>query len=193
MLAAALLAAVLGAFASRALDGGWLARTAPVQAALVNHARAGAPRSPRPGDPIPDVHVRDRQGRDVRLSTALAGRPTLVNLWASWCGPCVREMPALDAFSRQQGTNGVQVVGIALDTALGVEAFLATHPVRYQVLVDTPGPADAGVRLGDTRGVLPFSVLVDGHGQVLRQWVGPLTAADLDRIAGEAARHPTHD
>jgi len=97
-------------------------------------------------------------------------------------------MPALDAFARRQGANGVQVVGIALDDADAVRAFLRTRPVTYPILIDAPGPADAGVRLGNARGVLPYSVLVGVDGRILRRWVGPLETGDLDDWAAEASR-----
>jgi thiol-disulfide isomerase/thioredoxin len=104
----------------------------------------------------------------------------LLNLWASWCGPCIKEMPELDRFARAQGANGTQVVGIALDDAAAVEAFLQRTPVNYPLLIDTPGPRDAGVRLGNPQGVLPYSILVDGQGRVLKQKIGPFSTGEID-------------
>ena len=193
LLVGALFAGVLGAVASRAIDGGWLGRTGPVQAALVTRARAGDAQAPLAGSQLPDLVLPDRRGTRTRLADLTRSRPALINLWASWCAPCIREMPALDAFARAQGANGVQVVGIALDTSDAVDRFLASHPVSYPVLLDSPGPADAGVRLGDVRGVLPYSVLVDARGRVLRQWVGPLQPDDLRALARESGATPTAD
>ena len=127
----------------------------------------------RRGDLVPAFDVVDLDGATLRLPEAYAGRPVLVNLWASWCGPCIEEMPELDRFAREQGDNGVQVLGIALDDAEAVRAFLDRIPVDYAIALDAPGPADAGVRLGNPRGVLPYTVLVGADGRLLKQRIGP--------------------
>ena len=104
---------------------------------------------------------------------AWASKPTLVNVWASWSAPCLKEMPDLQAFSAQHAANGVQVVGIALDDAPPARAMLTRLGVTYPNLMDAPGPADAGVRLGNPAGVLPYSVLVSADGRVLKTRIGP--------------------
>lgn len=186
VLAAALAAGALGIAANLSLDHPGMSRTRAGQALLLRTRAGQDAGSLKAGDMLPDLEVPDLAGRSTRLRPKLAGRPALINVWASWCGPCIEEMPALEAFSRQQGPNGVQVAGIALDEPAAVRDFLRRIPVRYPLYVDTPGPADAGVRLGNPRGVLPYSVLVDARGRVLRQWVGPLRSTDLDRWAAEA-------
>lgn len=124
----------------------------------------------------------------MQLPQAHAGRPQLINLWASWCGPCIEEMPELDRFAGQQGDQGTQVVGIALDDADAVRAFLERVPVRYPILIDAAGPADAGVQLGNVKGVLPYSVLVDAQGRLLKQKVGPFRDGEIDSWAAQSGR-----
>ena len=114
------------------------------------------------------------------------GTRTLVNVWASWCGPCIEEMPELQRYHGDQGANGVQVVGIALDERDAVEAFLRRIPVEYTILLDIPGPADAGVRLGNPAGVLPYTVLLDAEGRLLRQKIGPFAHGEIDAWAADA-------
>lgn len=143
------------------------------------------------GGRIPALAFDGLDGRRQDLATLLAGRPALLNFWASWCGPCLAEMPALSAFAAQQGANGVQVVGIALDDRDAVAEFLRRRPVGYPILLETPGAGDASVRLGDVRGVLPYSVLVGADGHVLKRHAGALSPGDLERWAAEAA--PTRD
>jgi peroxiredoxin len=92
-------------------------------------------------------------------------------------------MPALQRFHAQQGGNGVQVVGIALDDPGAVREFLARAGVRYPILIDAPGPTDAGVRLGNPKGVLPYSVLVSADGRLLRQHLGPLADDEIAQWA----------
>ncbi len=189
---AAALAGALGVAASLRVDQGWLARTGPVQHMLKQPKDGQAPTAPvaREGDRLPSLTLPDPQGRPTQLAGLVDARPALINVWATWCGPCIKEMPLLDGFSRQQGANGVQVIGIALDDAAAVRDFLARHRIGYPSLVDVPGTADAGVRLGNPRGVLPYSVLVDGDGRIVEQWVGPLEQHDLDAWAARVASVP---
>ncbi len=171
-----------------------LARTEAGQRVLDTTLRARAPAAPdgvivaERGGIVPPMQVRALDGRVVQLPEAWAGRATLVNLWASWCAPCLKEMPELDAYARQQGADGVQVVGIALDDAAAVQAFVSRLGIGYPSLVDAPGPADAGVRLGNPAGVLPYTVLVSAEGRLLKTRIGPFE--DLDDIATWANATP---
>ena len=162
ILLVAVAAGALGLFAGLMTSGpGPLLRTELGQRALNGALTASAPPPPAGvavaarGRPVPTFSLRDLAGREVRLPQAYAGRPLLVNVWATWCGPCRQEMPELQRFAAAQGDNGTQVVGIALDDAAAVAAFVRETGVRYPILLDTPGPADAGVRLGNPKGVLP--------------------------------------
>ena len=74
----------------------------------------------------------------------------------------------------------MQVVGLALDTPENIRGFLRRVPVDYPILVDTPGPADASVWLGNRKGVLPYSVLIGADGRVIKQKVGPFAPREID-------------
>jgi thiol-disulfide isomerase/thioredoxin len=187
VVAVALLAGALGVVASLLTNGpGPLLRTETGQRLLGVLAGASAPEPPSGvvvpgrGDPIPAFALRDLDGNAVAFPGDHAGRPMLVNLWASWCGPCIEEMPELQRFATAQGPDGVQVVGIALDDAGAVRAFLQRIPVDYPILLDAPGPADAGVRLGNPAGVLPYSILVSAEGRLLKQRIGPFAHGEID-------------
>ncbi|GAB1597029.1 TlpA family protein disulfide reductase [Lysobacter claricitrinus] len=179
----ALLAGALGIAANLATNRDW--RTSTRLGRTVERATST---SGALGQSAPRIELPGPDGRRHALADLARGRPLLVNLWASWCGPCLEEMPALDRFARQQGSNGVQVVGIALDDADAVGAFLKAHPVAYPILIDTPGAGDAGARLGNARGVLPYSVLIGADGRIVRRWAGPLKPADLTNWAAAAPR-----
>jgi thiol-disulfide isomerase/thioredoxin len=187
----ALAAGTLGVVASIAINGpGPLLGTEAGQRVVQEAYRAAAPEPPAGvtvagrGDPVPAFAVPGLDGRPVDVPATWAGRPLLVNVWASWCGPCVKEMPELQRFHAQQGANGTQVVGIALDDAAAVRDFLQRVPVDYPILVDAAGPADAGVRLGNPKGVLPYSVLLSADGTLLKQRIGPFADGEIDDWAG---------
>lgn len=101
------------------------------------------------------------------------GRWRLINFWASWCPPCVKEMPLLDAFHGAQGSKGVQVIGIALEDAADARAFLERVPVDFPNFAEPNSPRDSSVRLGNARGLLPYTVLIDPQGRLVAQHLGP--------------------
>lgn len=190
VLVVALVAGALGVVASLLTSGpGPLLRTELGQRALNAVASASAPEPPTGtpvatrGEPIPALTLPDLAGAPHALPGAWPGRTLLVNVWASWCGPCIEEMPELQRFATEQANNGVQVVGIALDDPASVEAFLKRVPVAYPILIDAPGPADAGVRLGNPKGVLPYSVLVSADGRLLKQRIGPFAPGEISSWA----------
>ncbi len=160
--------------------GWWQGRQAARDEAAAAAAVPAGVHPARPGDAMPVIRLPDLDGNVVDLAAIAPGRPLLVNAWASWCGPCVEEMPELQRYARAQGADGVQVVGLALDTPENVRGFLARVPVDYPILLDQPGPADASVHLGNTRGLLPYSVLVDARGRVVRQKLGPFEAGEIE-------------
>lgn len=187
ILLVAAIAGVLGAGAGLLLNGpGPLLRTEVGQRALQSAMETSAPTPPadlpiaRRGQIIPTLQLPTLDGATVQLPAAFADRPILINLWASWCGPCIQEMPELDRFAATQGANGTQVVGIALDDADAVRDFLKRIPVRYPIALDRPGPRDAGVQLGNPKGVLPYTVLVSADGRLLKQKIGPFEHGEID-------------
>lgn len=187
VVAIAVVAGGLGVLASLFVGGpGPLLGTEAGQRLYADTLSATAPAPPEGvtvpgrGDIVVPFDVAVLDGRTLSLPAAYAGRRVLVNVWASWCGPCIEEMPELDRFARDQGANGVQVLGLALDDADAVRAFLARIPVRYPIAIDAPGPADAGVRLGNPRGVLPYTALLSEDGRLLKQRIGPFAHGEID-------------
>lgn len=180
----ATLAAVAGAIASLLFEptvAYRLAGTEVGQRALDTVLRAQAAPPPagitiaQRGQRIPTMQLHDTSGQPITVPNTWEGHVTLVNLWATWCAPCLKEMPDLQAFAQAQGNAGVRVTGIALDDAAAVRDFIQQHAIRYPILADTAGPADAGVRLGNPAGVLPFTALIDAEGRLLKTRIGPFS------------------
>ena len=186
ILIAALAAGALGVLASLWFGGSPLLRTDSGQRALRAAVDATAPAPPagvtpaKPGEAMPPISLPDLHGQVQALPGIYAGRPLLINVWASWCGPCIDEMPELQRFANSQGAAGTQVIGLALDTPEAIKDFLTRVPVDYPILVDTPGPADASVWLGNRKGVLPYSVLVAADGKIVKQKIGPFAHGEIE-------------
>ena len=112
------------------------------------------------------------------------GRPLVVNFWATWCPPCVKEMPELDRFAREFSGRGWQVLGIAIDQSAAVQKFLQQAPVGFPIaLTDTTTGLDWVRRLGNPAGGLPFTLQFGPDGGLARRRLGPTTFEELSRWA----------
>ena len=158
------------------------------QAGHADHAEdAGHSAASAPDAAAPDLQAMrfDRPDGSALALADFAGRPLLLNFWASWCPPCVTELPLLDRFHREQPAHGWQVVGVAVDTREAVQAFLQRHPIGFPVgLAGFDGVALTR-RLGNPTGGLPFSVLLDRAGRVIERKLG---AIEVDYLQALAAR-----
>ncbi len=116
------------------------------------------------------------------LATAsFKGKPLLVNFWATWCPPCVEELPLLDGFYKQNASNGWQVLGLAIDQPSAVRNFLAKKPLSFAIGLAGLDGTDLIKSMGNLSGALPFSVVFGRSGQLLHRKMGRVSAADLSQ------------
>ena len=117
-------------------------------------------------------------GRTLAMAS-LRGRPLLVNFWATWCPPCIEEMPLLDSFFRQHAANGWQVVGLAVDQAGAVRKFLERTPVGFPIALAGREGTELSRSLGNQAGGLPYTVVVGADGGIRERRMGKVSAGDL--------------
>ncbi|MEO6973317.1 MAG: TlpA disulfide reductase family protein [Rhodoferax sp.] len=128
----------------------------------------------------------DTPAGDKVVMQNLRGKPLLVNFWATWCPPCIEELPLLDRFYRENSSKGWQVLGLAIDKLDAVDRFLARAPVTYRVGMAGLAGTDLGRSLGNTAGGLPFTVAFGSDGVVMHRKIGKLTPGDLQQWVASA-------
>ena len=121
-------------------------------------------------------------GEVLRLAD-FRGRPLVLNFWATWCPPCVEEMPLIDAFYRQNSPNGWQVLGLAIDQPSRVRQFLSQHSVSYPIGLAGLNGTELGKVLGNTQGGLPFTVVLGAQGQMKQRKLGKLSEDEVKNWA----------
>lgn len=125
-------------------------------------------------------------GGELALA-AMRGQPLLLNFWATWCPPCVTEMPMLDAFHRAHRERGWRVVGLAVDGPTPVRDFLQRRPMGFAIGLAGLTGVELTRRLGNASGALPFTIVIGRSGGVVERKLGALAEADLARWAASAA------
>lgn len=157
---------------------GWLGwRESSRRAPQANRAvRQAEPAQPDPGA-LFAASLPDLQGVETPVSR-WRGQPLVVNFWATWCPPCVKEMPDLNRLA--QAHPQAQFLGIAVDTPQNVTAFVAKVPVGYPILLAGHSGIDLVRALGNPAGGLPFTALVGRDGQVAELILG---AVDPDVLS----------
>ncbi|MEO7916183.1 MAG: TlpA disulfide reductase family protein [Dokdonella sp.] len=131
----------------------------------------------------PDLKIDTLDGKSFDLA-AQKGKWVIVNYWATWCGPCIKEMPALSAFVSAH--DDVTAIGLAFEDTdkAEIRAFMKKNPVRYpigQVDIDNP-PTAFDVPRG-----LPMTYVIAPDGSIAKQFVGPIEEKDLAKVTGKSA------
>ncbi len=122
------------------------------------------------------------EGGQIALAS-LRGKPLLVNFWATWCPPCVKEMPELDRFHQAFAPKGWAVLGLAIDGPTPVREFLAKVRVGFTLGLAGLNGTELAQGMGNDAGGLPFTVMISPQGQILHRKLG---ATHFDELAGWA-------
>ena len=134
-----------------------------------------------PAPPLKLKTVSDESDEEIDI-TALKGRIVIVNFWATWCGPCIAEMPSLQALTVKMGAKNAVLLGVNFhESAQKIRDFQAKHNVKFPLLRDASQEASAAWKVG----VLPTTFIVDANGRLRYRVVGEVdwsTKAVADRI-----------
>jgi len=173
-------AAVLGAAALGA--GAWLRRRQAAQAVAVGDTAAAAASAAGlalpPLTPLPSP-IRTMDGRTL-ADADVGGRVVVLNFWAPWCPPCVKEMPEIDRFARSDAGKDVLVIGLAIDEPAAVEKFVAAHPVSFPIsILGYAGLAWARRLSNDPNVALPFTAVFDRAHRLAQHKFGATNAGEL--------------
>lgn len=140
-------------------------------------APAASPRASLVNKKAPDFAVRDLSGKKFVLRN-LRGKIVLLNFWATWCAPCLVEMPVFAGWQQQYGSRGLQVVGISMDDdSAPVRRELSKLKLNYPIAM---GDAALGERYGGVLG-LPLTYLIDRNGRVRARFQGETDANTIEK------------
>ncbi len=167
----------VGIAAAAALAGAGAAYWQDQQVAA---SEPSAPQKPASGD-LTDLWQMQFDAPDggKLVMQPLKGKPLLINFWATWCPPCVEELPLLERFYSQNKAKSAQIIGLAADKPEAVRAFLKKLPLTFPLgITDLSGIA-LSKSWGNLAGGLPFSVMLAADGRVMQRKMGKLSEEDL--------------
>jgi thiol-disulfide isomerase/thioredoxin len=107
------------------------------------------------------------------------GKPLVVNFWAPWCAPCVQEMPELDQVAQASAVQGINVIGIGIDSPTNIAEFATKLKISYPLYVAGMSGTDLARAFGNTNGGLPYTVLIGADGKVVKTYLGKLKFEEL--------------
>jgi len=152
---------------------------------LVDGADAGGqPSRAKIPERLPAFSLADRTGKPTSISS-FAGQSLVINFWATWCAPCRREIPLLQALQAEWAGRDTTVVGIAVDHRDSVLEFADRFKMTYPLLIGEQDALDAAAALGADTPVFPFTVFTDRRGEIVALFIGELHRPQAELILGE--------
>lgn len=114
------------------------------------------------------------------------GKVLVVNFWASWCPPCVEEMPALDRIAQEYASKNVLIVGIGIDSPSNIREFLQKTPVSYPIVLGGLEGSNLSKQMGNTQGALPYTVVINSKGKSIYTKLGKISEEELKKAINSA-------
>jgi thiol-disulfide isomerase/thioredoxin len=132
-------------------------------------------------DVLPDIQLADLDGNVHSFSEWSEG-PLLINFWATWCAPCLREMPLLETVWQTRGESGLTILGVAIDRNEAITPYVEKTGVTYPILAGQSDAMKAAEAFGPDFAGLPYSVFVATDGRVIGTYSGELHPEYLNRV-----------
>jgi thiol-disulfide isomerase/thioredoxin len=129
----------------------------------------------------PDFQLPDLQGK-IRKNTEWDGKIVIINFWATWCPPCVAEIPIFVKMQNQYGKQGVQFVGIAIDQLDAVQSFAEKMKINYPTLIGSEQAVEVSRDFGNDLGALPFTVIVNQQGEIVLRHRGEIDRPQIEQV-----------
>jgi thiol-disulfide isomerase/thioredoxin len=107
------------------------------------------------------------------------GKVLVVNFWASWCPPCVEEMPTLDKLNAEFSSKNVLFVGIGIDSPSNIREFLKNTPVSYPIVIGGLEGSNLSKQLGNSQGALPYTIIINSNGKASSSKLGKISKDEL--------------
>lgn len=127
---------------------------------------------------LPEFNLPDLSGRQHNISE-WQGKVLAINFWATWCPPCLKEIPDFIALQQQYAAQGVQFIGIALEDKEPVAKFAAASNINYPILLGGDNGITLAQQLGDSVGAVPYTLVVDRQGQIVHRHPGEFSKEQL--------------
>jgi len=126
------------------------------------------------------LRLPDISGNDQSLAQ-WRNKVLVVNFWATWCEPCREEVPVLIRVQAKYEANGVQVVGISVDSVDKVRQFANEYRIEYPLVIGSIAVIEVTRRLGNKAAGLPYTVVIDRSGRVVKTHLGAISEVELER------------
>ena len=129
---------------------------------------------------LANISFPDVQGRSQAFKQ-WQGKVLVLNFWATWCPPCREEMPELSAMQDQYKNQNLVIIGLSTDDLDKTKEFIKTAPVSYPILAGDMAAMNLAESLGNNRGILPYTVIIDTKGKLIKTFFGRVNQALLEK------------